>query len=552
MPPSGAVLVAVSMRKPRSSAWCLWVCVGIGLVGCKEDPPPEEPEELGKGEACDPSAEPPPPGEEPASDAPDYCAPGLACEPVDGTDDYVCGAALEIRGLVTDSMSGEPIEGALVAALNESSEPVTDVAVTDSCGAYVLPVSVRRTPDGDFAETPKWTLSVSAQDYVPFPAGVRPALPIDSADRVPDPDPPETDSGNDTEGGEEYVTDIIDNPATSVALIRLPSEQAGGAIISGTVAGEGVAGMLVVAEGGSGPREPYGIVDASGHYTLFNVPDGEVTLRGYRRGVEVEPTVVMASGELVEGVDLPVVTTDPADLATVDGSLSIVNAPGGSVTSVVLVPVSVYNDVLERGPVPVGLRVPDPPLAPDVSGAFTFEGVPSGTYKILVAFENDFLVRDPDAGIGGTAILEITVDAGAQIDLQEGFKVTEALEVFGPGRDMPEVVDAMPVFTWADDSSEDGYDVVVYNALGELVWETTVPGVSGSDQVELTYGGPALEPGMYYQFRVTSWRDQGGGGEALNISRTEDLRGVFVTGEVEPAGSCEPEEEEGADSTSGG
>lgn len=542
----GSVSRAVSTRKPRSTAWFLWVCVGIGLVGCKEDPPPEQ-EELDKGEACDPEAEPVPPGEE-AEDAPPVCAPGLSCEPVDGTDDdYVCGTSVEIRGLVTDSMSGGGIEGALVAALDETNAPVTDVVATDSCGHYVLPVSVRRTADGEFAETPKWTLNVSAQDYLPFPAGVRPALPLDIATAMPVEEMVEGETD-----GETIVTDVIENPASSVALIRLPSGETGGAIVSGTVAdGEGVAGTLVVAEGGSGPRAPYAIADLSGHYTLFNVPDGEVTIRGYRRGVEVEPTVVMASGEAIEDVHLPLVTADIDDLATLDGSLSIVNAPGGSVTSVVLVPVSVYNEVLERGPVPVGLRVPQPPEVPNVSGAFGFEGVPAGTYKILVAFENDLLVRDPDLGIAGTSILEITIGQGERIDLQDGFKVTEALEVFGPGRDMPEAVDAQPVLTWADDSSEDGYELVVFNALGELVWEQLdLPGSSGSDQVEVTYDGPALEPGMYYQFRVTSWRDQGGG-ERLYISRTEDLRGVFFTGEAEPAEDCDPEEA-GADSGSSG
>jgi hypothetical protein len=540
MPARGSVSWAVSTHKPRPLAWLLWVGVGAALVGCKEDPPPAEEDEHGQGDACEP-------GDGTEDDSP--CAPGLACEPIDGTDDqYVCGAAVEIRGLVTDSASGDPIEGALVAALDASSAPVTDVAVTDACGAYVLPVSVRRTPDGEFAETPKWTLSVSAQDYLPFPAGVRPALPIDIADAVPDPDAEPTDSGD--TAGETYTSDVIDNAATRVALIHLPSAEAGGAIVSGTVASDHAPGMLVVAEGGSGPRASYAIVDASGHYTLFNVPDGEVTLRGYRRGLEVEPTVVMASGEPIEGVDLPVVTADVDDLATVDGSLSIVNAPGGSQTSVVLVPVSVYNDALERGPVPVGLRVPDPPQDPNVSGQFGFEGVPSGTYKVLVAFENDLLVRDPDEGIAGTAILEIAVGMGERMDLQDGFKVTEALEVFGPGRDSPEVVDAQPVLTWADDSSEDGYEVVVFDALGELVWETTVPGVSGNDRVEVTYEGPALEPGMYYQFRATSWRETGGGGERLYISRTEDLRGVFVTGQAESTANCEAAGADGGSSSS--
>jgi hypothetical protein len=42
--------------------------------------------------------------------------------------------------------------------------------------------------------------------------------------------------------------------------------------------------------------------------------------------------------------------------------------------------------------------------------------------------------------------------------------------------------------------------------------------------VSAEYGGPALTPGMYYRFRATSWKD------GSPISRTEDLRGVFVYG----------------------
>ncbi|MCA9709965.1 MAG: carboxypeptidase regulatory-like domain-containing protein [Myxococcales bacterium] len=539
------------MRKPSTVSGILWVYAALSLAGCKEEePPPPGQQELPPGEACDPTVERVPDSEQGTGGEsyPPVCAPGLACEPVDGSSgDYVCGAAVELRGLVTDSTTGTPIAGALVAALNESGEPVTDVATTDACGAYVLPVSVRRTPDGQFAETPKWTLNVSAQDYLPFPAGLRPALPIDIVDAVPDPDPPEADSD-----GEDHIIEIIDNAATSVALVPLPADEAGGAVVTGTVAGEGVAGMLVVAEGGAG-RTPYGIVDASGHYTLFNVSDGEKTIRGYRRGVEVDPIVVMATGGAVEGADLPVVGTDPAAMATVDGSLNIVNAPGGSQTSVVLVPTSVYNELLERGPVPVGLRVPDPPLAPDVTGSFAFDGVPAGTYKVLVAFENDDLVRDPDEGIAGTDIQEITVAAGQPVSLEEGFKVTEALEVSGPGASAPERVDAQPTLVFADDSSEDGYIIHVYNALGDLVWETEIEGVSGSARVEVPYGGPALEPGMYYQFRATSFREPPNGDRTF-ISRTEDLRGVFVTGEPEPADVCESEETDGggADGTTGG
>jgi len=79
---------------------------------------------------------------------------------------------------------------------------------------------------------------------------------------------------------------------------------------------------------------------------------------------------------------------------------------------------------------------------------------------------------------------------------------------------------------WADDASENWYDVRVFDAFGDEVWNALeIPEVSGSPTVSLQYEGP-LEPGMYYQFRVSSWR-QPGMGAAAPISTTEDLRGVF-------------------------
>ena len=77
--------------------------------------------------------------------------------------------------------------------------------------------------------------------------------------------------------------------------------------------------------------------------------------------------------------------------------------------------------------------------------------------------------------------------------------------------------------------------MVVYNAYGELVWcrseqlmgmgcGPNVPSGGGSN-VSVPYEGP-LETGMYYQFRVSAWREPGMG-DAAPISTTEDLRGVF-------------------------
>ena len=87
--------------------------------------------------------------------------------------------------------------------------------------------------------------------------------------------------------------------------------------------------------------------------------------------------------------------------------------------------------------------------------------------------------------------------------IAESFKVTEALETIGPGTNAPESVTSKPELVWADDSSEDWYDVRVFDAFGNEVWNALeLPGVSGSPAVSVQYDGP-LEPGMYYQFRVS-------------------------------------------------
>ncbi len=115
---------------------------------------------------------------------------------------------------------------------------------------------------------------------------------------------------------------------------------------------------------------------------------------------------------------------------------------------------------------------------------------------------------------------------GSAMTIADSFKITGALQVFTPGAEQPEAVADKPTLTWADDSSEDFYKVVVYDAYGNLAWEKNdVPGVSGDGMVSVPYEGP-LEKGMYYQFRASSWRTKPSG-EQSAISTTEDLRGVF-------------------------
>jgi hypothetical protein len=177
-----------------------------------------------------------------------------------------------------------------------------------------------------------------------------------------------------------------------------------------------------------------------------------------------------------------------------------------------------------RGIAPPGLRSPRTG-APDVTGAFAIDGVPPGRYVVVAAFENDGLVRDPDHCIAGTADVHVEVAEGQATATPTNFKITGALSVTAPGALAAEALTATPTFRWTDDSSEDQYLVEVFDAFGRRTWMATMPGVSGGAP-SMVYGGPALQAGMYYQWRVTSSSSKGSGGQC-ELSRSEDLRGVF-------------------------
>jgi hypothetical protein len=467
-------------------------------AGCKEE------ELLGGaiGEVCNPTDETP-------------CEPGLSCEELaDGTGS-VCGGVVELRGMVVDALEETPIAGARVLALDDTGAPVSDVAVSDADGNYVLPIAVPRDTDGNPATAITLTLSASAHAYQIYPSGVQPAFPVSTEELMEAEDDPDIDTDD--------HTSFVQNASTTIGLLPLGSED--GFTISGRIATEEdkTGGTLVTAEGAS---SVYTIADRSGAFTLFNVPSGAATLRGYRGGLQIVPQMVTVDAD-VDGVVLELAATG---LSTVSGSVSIVNGGDGTDTSVVMIPAALFNTVFEFGPVPFGLRAPEPGVAPNVSGAWTIVDVPEGDYKVIAALENDFLIRDPDTNIAGTDILDLTVVAGQNVDLQDGFKVTGALAVMSPGAEGPEEVTGTPTFVFEDDSSEDRYEVIVHDALGTEIWrDDQIPSVSGGGAVTVEYGGPALTPGMYYRFQGISWKE--GQPAASKISRTEDLRGVFVYAE---------------------
>jgi hypothetical protein len=423
------------------------------------------------------------------------CKDGLVCERVAGeTETTACFGPVVVEGRVVRSDDPDTgIEGARVVGRDENGASVSiSSAVSGADGSYSLRVPATRDADGT-PTVPDLLLRADAAGFATFPSGLRVAIPVDVSS------PEAKDDGH-----------HIENDSTTIALDEIEAGDFG--TISGKVLADDAAGTLVVAGAATG------VADADGSYVIFNVPAGDVEVRGYAAGLSLEPAQAsVEAGGTTKDVNL---AASEEPLGVVNGDISFVNA-SAQTTSVVLVVQSTFNDSLKRGEVPRGLR------AYPVTGKYSFTDVPAGDYVVLAAFENDELVRDPDESIGGTAIQEITV-TGAELDVP-GFKVTGALEVVSPGATEPEVVSGTPSFQWADDSSEDGYELTVLDTFGKEVWkDLEVARVTGSATVTHEYGGDALEPG-YYQFRVVSWREEKAGtGTRTYISATEDLKGVFI------------------------
>lgn len=463
----------------------------------------EIPAAEGQTDAPAPECRIPRGGECDAAAADPFCAPKLMCAELE-SGSHACHPHVYIQGIVRDALTSDAIEGAHIIARNEELVAVTDVAISDAEGNYQLELPSVRDADGkplDFA----YTLRAAAMLYETFPGGLRTALPIFGAEA--------------TEKDDAWV---IESALTEILLLPLKDQTSARFKITGSVESDtNKAGVLVVAKGSTESQSA--ISDLQGDFTLFNILDGEHEVRGYAADLQLEPAAVTVSG--ADEADVILKTSADA-LVDIAGSVQIVNAPGGSMTSVILVVEDTFDENFVRGEAPPGLRAPKSG-DPNVTGTWTIDGVPAGKYVILAAFENDDLVRDPDTNIAGTSLvrIEVTPADAPTLSISDSFKITEALAIVSPGANTPEAVTTAPVLTWEDDSSESYYEVKVFNAYGDLVWEDlNVPGVSGQNDVTLPYGGP-LDPGMYYQFRVTSWRTPGG--NAAPISATEDLKGVF-------------------------
>jgi len=425
------------------------------------------------------------------------CDGGQVCEQVSGGDP-ACFAPVEVHGRVLDLADTAGVGDARIVAVDVNGAAATGVSVSAVDGTYVLGVPAVRAADGTPAAFPV-SLRADADGYQTFPGGLRQALPLDIAAAVRDGDGPW----------------VLQSTLTDIGLIALAAPQPG-SIIGHVAIPDDHAGILVVAEAGASGYAA--IADRDGDYAIFNLPSGSYTVTAYAKGHVYTPADAQVATAAVE-VDL---SLSDASASAMSGSVSIVNAPGGSMTSVVVFVESTFDPDTEHGVGPAGVRAPATG-APNVTGAFTIDGVPPGRYVVLAAYENDNLVRDPDQCQAGTDILHVVVEAGTPLAITSSFKVTEALPITGPGATDAEAVTAAPMLQFTNDSSAVDYEVDVFNAFGEPVWSTTV--ADNQAPLAVPYAGP-LDPGMYYQFRATSYRMNGPSNRCA-ISTTEQLRGVF-------------------------
>lgn len=440
-------------------------------------------------------------------DDPKSCSDGQVCERVAGQEQPMCFEPLLVQGRVFDLASGAAVANAEVTALDPNGSPVTGVAVSGADGRYSLRIPTSRSDDTGTPVAARLTLRAGAQNYSPFPSGLRVALPIDTAGAA--------------SAGEEEPW-VFSSAQTDVGLIALPSEQKGLPSVSGTVELTGDQSGLVVVEGNG--KAYSAVADTSGSWKVFNVaPGGGYTAQAYVKG----SNYTAADVSVQSGVDTTGVAIRRAgdSTATLSGSVQLVAGANGAGTSVVMVVESTFNAALVRGEVPPGLRAPEPGVVPNITGAFSITGVPDGKYVVLAAFENDGNVRDPDPNISGTQIARLTVANGTP-SLSPAFKVTGAIEMVGPGAgETSEEVTGTPRFTWKPYSSAKSYELRVFDSQGTLVWEnlSVLDTRNTVGNIEVPYAGPALTPGIIYQWRATAK-----GNAANPISTTEELRGLFT------------------------
>jgi hypothetical protein len=435
---------------------------------------------------CDPAA------------TPTGCSGDYQCEAVDGADGGTPGrcfppAYLEVT-VVDPTQDNRAVSGARVVAIDaDTYAAAAPAAVTGSNGVARIPVVWPRSSP-DTTPSHMFALRVSAAGYYDYPGTLRTAIPV-SVQRDP--------------------LQVLPAAETEVHLLPMANAPKG-AITGNVLQSDGktpARGVLVVAETNTEPLVGYSAVsDAKGDFAIYNVESRAYVVSGLFAGMSFPQSSVSVSGATVQA---KLVADATPQLASVTGQVSIVAAAGITATTVVLRVRSTHD-------VPPGLRVA-------TGGSFVIDGVPTGTYEAVAGWGIDGLVLDPDPNIAGTQVQEISVvgqDPPATFPLDGSFKVTDAVQILGPGVSVSaEPISGDPIFRWKKYPQADFYRLSLWDGMGTTpIWTFDAP-ATGAQSETVTYpGDPQLVDGQIYQWWVEAMSSTP---TERPLSHGEDQLGVF-------------------------
>jgi hypothetical protein len=291
-----------------------------------------------------------------------------------------------------------------------------------------------------------------------------------------------------------------------------------GKVVVGTTPKQGV---LVIVSGNAGTYS--GTSGTNGIFTIYNVPAGSYTLKGYIASFNSNPANVTITQNA---------KTTASDLILTSGATGTVS---GSVTFLATTNIEVDVSLVIPG---TNSTIPGLTVMTS-SGNYTLTNVPNGTFIARASWANDNKVVDPDWIIKSGEPIVIVNSNNVSLN----FSLTGSVLLISPSNALTttvpvEVTTASPVFSWTAYASTDNYVLEVIDMNGTTVWG----GISGTPltrkviiaktQTSATYNfdatGQALQNGKTYRWRVYASKNDSG--QALGwklISASEEQMGLF-------------------------
>ena len=255
--------------------------------------------------------------------------------------------------------------------------------------------------------------------------------------------------------------------------------------ISGTVTGPWVEGVTITA---SGVAHASTTTDASGNYTLANLPAGAYTVTPSLAGYTYSPPASAVAVSANTTQDFAASSVIPS--YSISGTVSY----GGTKTG----PVYVYVDSMVRA----GTRI----VLANGSGAYTIRGLPAGYYLVNAVMDTQGTGQRNRANpLGSSSYIDNTTPAnltGINITLADP---TPPMPVTPTGLNVAPSSDAA-LITW--DPPEDG-DYVEIATSYKIYWGTDAAATNGNPitvptQADGAYIQGGLQSGTSYYYRITA------------------------------------------------